>query len=163
MNNVHYINSLLQAKNTEDLFKSARRISKEIYIFDLESYGSYQYVGSIAMEALGIEEELLNELLDDYVVQIIRAIIILTQQLHRLNNQRKLNQTLDFTELRELIHKNLGVARNLRIEDAEILLKIMIEEDNLELIMTYIIRLLTTVILLDAKTSYEVLALINIK
>jgi len=64
----------------------------------------------------------LDELVDDYVAQVIKSVVQFEKYLTQLLNEQKQDLELDYTLFRELAHKNLGVARNLRIKNAETLL-----------------------------------------
>ena len=75
----------------------------------------------------------------------------------RLKLDKALNKELNYTPLRELAHKNLGVARNLRIKDAEKLLTIIMHSDDLDLIEISLDMLQYITIKLDPELSYELI------
>jgi len=122
----------------------------------------YTYSKDNALEALGVEPELIDQLLEDFVVQIIQSNKILREYLDNLKSDEYNNSKLDFTPFKELVHKNLGVARNLRIEDSEKILKRLMETENTEEIDILLDVLEACVILLLPIKSYNTLQEINI-
>jgi len=123
----------------------------------------YDYCDQEAVEELGLESELIDQLVEDYVIQVIKSTELFREYIEKLKQEQKENKTLDFTPLRELAHKNLGVARNLRIKDSEeILLKLM-KQDNLEEFAHYVDILEACVIRLKPSIAYSSLKLLKIK
>jgi hypothetical protein len=94
----------------------------------------YIYESEEVIEALGVPAELVDELIEDYVEQILRTYSEFQLHISLLWEKDFLGESLDFTPLRDLAHKNLGVAKNLRIEDATILLSEIKQEDDLKII-----------------------------
>lgn len=115
----------------------------------------YIYEPEEAIEELGLPEELVDELLEDYVEQILRTYGEFQLHISSLWEQDLLDKTLDYTPLRDLAHKNLGVAKNLRIEDAKTLLSAMQEEDNLERLSQYLELLISCAIKLKPTKACE--------
>jgi hypothetical protein len=66
------------------------------------------------------------------------------------------NKVPNFQPLRDLAHKNLGVARNLRIKDAQKILNNIMKEYDADIIEKYIDYLESCAILLKPKVAYEV-------
>ena len=93
---------------------------------------SYIYEPQEAIDELGLPEELVDELIEDYVEQILRTYGEFMLQISSLWEKDFLGEKLDYTPIRDLAHKNLGVAKNLRIEDAIVLLGVIKEEEDLE-------------------------------
>ena len=123
----------------------------------------YQYDNAEAVSELGLDEELVEQLLEDYVIQIIKAVIQFEEMLYHLQSAKDAKSELDYTELRELAHKNLGVARNLRIKDAEMLLEDLMKKDDLEYLFVCIEILRATAIILKPKCAYNTIKLIEVK
>lgn len=94
----------------------------------------YIYEPEEVIEELGLPWELVDELIEDYVEQILRTYGEFQLYVSSLWEKDFLEETLNFTPLRDLAHKNLGVAKNLRIEDAIVLLNEIKQENDLEVI-----------------------------
>jgi histidyl-tRNA synthetase len=124
---------------------------------------NYKYDVSIAVNELGLDKELVAELVDDYVAQVIKAVVQFESYLKTLKTSKKNNTVLDYTALRELAHKNLGVARNLRIKDAEILLYELMKKDDLAYLLACLEALKVCAIKLSPKCAYTTLKLIEVK
>ncbi len=120
---------------------------------------NYQYSPNEAIEELGLDLDLVNQLVEDYVIQILKSKVLFISHLQELKSSKK----LDYTPLRELAHKNLGVARNLRIEDAKKVLEELMKADDLDYLCACIEALESCAIRLRPKCAYETLKLIDIK
>ena len=123
----------------------------------------YKYNSNEAVCELGLEEELIHQLLEDYVAQIIKAVIQFEGMLYRLQSDKDANNELNYIPLRELAHKNLGVARNLRIEDAIALLDDLMKKDDLEHLFVCIETLRACAIRLKPEYAYNTIKLIEVK
>jgi len=124
---------LLSKENKLDtyLYKAKKFYAKAIVseLKDLE-LNSQTYSTDLAVEELGLDAELIESLVDDFVMQIIKYKPVFMMHIHNLAKQESAREVLDYQPLRDLAHKNLGVARNLRIINAQKILKdIMVEED----------------------------------
>ncbi len=123
----------------------------------------YEYSPSKAVEELGVDLDLVDHLVDDYVVQIIKSDTFFREYLRELKEAKKENKPLDYTKFRNLAHKNLGVARNLRIEDSESLLVDLLKKDDLAYLERSLEVLKASVIKLNPVSAYDALYLIQIK
>jgi len=121
----------------------------------------YAYDDQEAMDALGIESELIHELLEDFAIQIIQSDVTLQKQLNFLKNEQLYTDALDFTPFRNIIHKNLGVARNLRVKDCVDLLNQLMTETDLESIEVLLKILESCALKLKPHQAYEALQLIK--
>lgn len=123
----------------------------------------YEYTSDEAMEELGIDNELVNHLVEDYVIQILKTKATFLTYLEILNNSKSNNKELDYQPLRDLSHKNLGVARNLRIKDAQEILKELMTKSDLDYLALCLKALEACAIKLNPKCAYDTLKLIDIK
>ena len=123
----------------------------------------YKYDISIAVRELGLDKELVAQLVDDYVAQVMKAIVQFEDYLTTLNHLQNNHDKLDYTAFRELAHKNLGVARNLRIKDAEILLYELMKKDDLDYLLACLEALKACAVKLSPKYAYDTLKLIEVK
>jgi len=155
-----------QDNNDLELFtKHAIEICKELAEGKLAHLNlqGYVYDTSEAVNELGLDQELINQLVDDYVAQVIKATVQFDDYLETLQDSQDKKIELDYTLFRELAHKNLGVARNLRIKDAEKLLYELMKEDDLEYLLTCLEALKVCAIKLRPQCAYDTLKLIEVK
>ena len=160
---LEFLNKSLDKEDFESILEEASDIytslvEHELLHLKLEKYSS-EYSSANAVEALGLDEELVNELVEDYVAQMIKSLVQFEVKLEELEESKK----PDYTPFRELAHKNLGVARNLRIENAEVLLYELMTQENLDYLMACLEALEVSTIKLNAKHACKTLKLIEIK
>lgn len=123
----------------------------------------YHYNISEAEEELCLDEGTIRQLLEDYVIQILKSKITFYQYIQELKQAELDNINLDYTKIRELAHKNLGVARNLRIKDAKKLLEVLMKEEDLDYLRLCIKALEISAVKLHPLCAYETLNLIQVK
>jgi hypothetical protein len=97
------------------------------------------------------------------VSQIIRDVIQFEEMLYKLQSKVDAKEDLDYIALRELAHKNLGVARNLRIKDAVVLLGEIMKKDDLEYLFRCIETLRACAIKLKPLYAYKTIKIIEVK
>lgn len=151
--------------SVEELLQDAENVCALLekgLLCDLNIY-DYKYDISIAVGELGLDKELVGQLVDDYVAQIIKAVVQFEDYLIILHDLQDKHDNLDYTAFRELAHKNLGVARNLRIKDAEILLNELMKQDNLDYLLACLEALKACAVRLSPKYAYDTLKLIEVK
>ncbi len=124
---------------------------------------NYYYNDSEAVEELGLDSELIEQLVEDYVIQIIKSSTLFKEHLQRLKAESQPLSDEDYRDFRELAHKNLGVARNLRIKDSEEILTKLMHQDNLDELEVYLSILEACAIKLKPLCAYNTLELIKIK
>jgi len=128
----------------------------------------YAYETEEAIKELGLEKELIDQLLEDYVAQVLKNIELFEKYIAKLKvlsakREKGPLRESDYQELRELAHKNLGVARNLRIKDGEKILKILHKSENIETLELALKLLEAFAIKLKPNCAYNTLNLIKIK
>jgi len=148
-----------KARNREirDLVFKAKKVCNSF--FDIE----YIYNDEEAIEELGLDDELIHQLVEDYVIQVLNTISQFEELIYELQSNKDAKQELDYKELRELAHKNLGVARNLRIKDAEILLHDLMKKDDLEHLFICLETLRACAIRLKPECAFNTIKLIEVK
>lgn len=130
----------------------------------LDYFGEdYEYSPVKAIDELGVDLDLIDHLVEDYVIQIIKSDAVFREYIAELKEAKKENKPLDYTNLRNLAHKNLGVARNLRIEDSEKLLDDLLKKDDLTYLEHSLEILKASAIKLNPVSAYDALYLIQIK
>jgi len=151
-----------QQDSIDETVQSAYKICKKIARIKLSHLNifDYKYNTKEAIEELGLDDELINQLVEDYVIQIIKATLQFDKYIQELKASKS---ELDFTEFRDLAHKNLGVARNLRIKDAEVLLNEMMLKDDLEYLEDCLQALKACSVILKPECAHKTLKLIEVK
>jgi len=151
--------------DVEYLLSSATEVCNELASSTLSHLDikDYKYDSAQAVEELGIDKELVQQLVEDYVSQIIKAVVQFDVYLEKLQDHKDEKKELDYTLFRELAHKNLGVARNLRIKDAEKLLYELMKKDDLEYLLVCLEALKVCAIKLKPKCAYDTIKLMRIK
>ncbi len=139
------------------LFQKAQKVCLEYFKED------YEYSPTEAITELGVDIELVDQLVDDFVVQIIKSDAIFKEQLEILKNSKANDEALDYTIFRNLVHKNLGVARNLRIKDSAKVLEKILKKDDLAYLEGSLEILKACAIKLNPVSAYDALYLIEIK
>jgi len=124
---------------------------------------NYHYVINKAVEELELDNYIIIQLLEDYIIQILKSKIVFLKYIEELEFAKLENKSLDYLKLRNLAHKNLGVARNLRIEDAQKLLTILMKEDDLEYLKICSKALEVSAVKINPLCAYETLSLIDVK
>ena len=157
------LDKLLQSRSMNDMLLYAHKISNEIHIPNLTGTINIEYTANEAVEELGLDYDLIDQLLEDYVSQGIKACITFNEYISELKDLKIYTTNLDYTFLRELAHKNLGVARNLRIEDSERLLDKIMRDDNLDCLALCVEYLLARIIILKPEHAYKTIHLIKLK
>jgi len=149
----------------EEMLSNTQKISDKIFLENLKTLDikNYTYTPDLAIEELGVDLELMNQLIEDYVIQIIKSCIHFMEFLAELQDLKKYTTNLDYKILRDLAHKNLGVARNLRIEDAIKLLERIMKESDLDFITKCVECLFVRGVLLQPIQAYNTIRLIQVK
>jgi len=160
------LNKSVEKEDVQSMQEEASRIYTALITNELAdlNLSEYTYAPAQAVEELGLDESLINELVADYVSQIIKSLVQFEVKLNNLQKSKNNNEiNLDYTPFRELAHKNLGVARNLRIKNAEILLYEMMKGEDLDYLMLCLEALEVSTIKLNTEVAYNTLKLIEVK
>ncbi len=148
-----------QIKNTE-IRKLVDKAKKVCHFFFNDNY---VYDNAEAVSELGLDEELIDDLLKDYIAQVIKTVSQMEKMIYTLQSQKDAKQELEYIELRNLAHKNIGVAKNLRIKDAISVLDDLMRKDDLEHLFLCIETLLACAIVLNPTYAYDTIRLIELK
>ncbi len=116
----------------------------------------FEYSIELTKSELGLDDELIDSLLEDYVTQILLTLPEFYKILDSLRKSCKKGDEPDMQPLRDLAHKNLGVARNLRIKDAQKILATIMISNNLEKIAVYLEYLEACAISLKPSVAYKI-------
>ena len=106
-------------------------------------------------EALGLDDELINSLLEEYVAQIVTTMPRFWQIVEEIRNSNARGEKADLTPLRELAHKNLGVARNLHIKDAQKILQSIMSSESVDEVERCLEYLEACMILLKPEAAFK--------
>jgi hypothetical protein len=160
-----FAKKLSKNEEIEKLLKDAVNVCNTVKYDELDDFdiSGYTYSSSEAVEELGLDAELIHQLLEDYVSQILKSVELFRRYVNKIRVLNKANQVNEYIKLRELVHKNLGVARNLRIKDAEKILFIIMKKENLDELELYIKLLESCAIRLKPKCAYDAITLMKVK
>lgn len=165
LNKFGFFKKSSQQENIDTTVKNANELCEKIISQKLPNLKilNYSYKTQEAIEELGLDDELVHHLVEDYVIQIIKASLQFEKLLEELKLKKESLSEDDFRAFRDLAHKNLGVARNLRIKDAEILLYEMMLKEDLEYLESCVEALKACSIKLKPECAYKALKLIEVK
>jgi hypothetical protein len=152
-------------ENIASILKLAKSICDKLLQEKLDcDLANYKYDFSEPISELGLEEELITHLLEDYIYQIFnsyKSFVFIVQNLENVESEAK--ETY-LNELKDLAHKNLGVARNLRVYDAQFLLtELMNNNSDIEHVKDCIEALMACAFKLNPAYAYGILKLRQIK
>ncbi|MCF6339625.1 MAG: hypothetical protein L3J10_02580 [Sulfurimonas sp.] len=123
----------------------------------------YNYDINEAIDELCLDKDVINQLLEDYVIQILKSKITFYKYIQELKQAEYENIDIDYSKIKDLAHKNLGVAKNLRIKDAKILLEELMKEDDLDYLRICVKALEISAVKLNPLCAYETMNLIQVK
>lgn len=123
----------------------------------------YRYDINEAILELNLDEIVIRQLIEDYIIQILKSKITFYKYIQELKQAELDNIDLDYTKIRDLAHKNLGVVRNLRIKDAKKILEVIMAEDDLDHLRLCVKALEISAVKLHPLCAYETLNLIQVK
>ncbi len=156
------MNNTVERRKSKNL-EVRRLVDKAVAVCSDFFKENYRYTNQEAIDELGLDDELIDQLVEDYVVQILTSISQFEEIIDVLQAQASANEELNFTPLHELAHKNLGVARNLRIKDAEKLLFDLMKNEDLDYLKSSLKVLESCAIKLKPTCAYNTLKLIEVK
>ncbi len=165
INNLKTDQNLTKEKKIQVLFAQAIKISHQVFIkrYDNNSLKNYAYSPSKAADELGLDEDLVTQLVDDYISQILHTRYQFDNLINNIKELDSIDKEAKKIELKNLAHKNLGVAKNLRIEDAKIFLNDLMKEDNIEHLKECVDALEACAVKLNPKHAFNVLQVMELK
>lgn len=116
---------------------------------------NYKYDIDKAVSELGLDADTVYELLDDYVKQILTTNKEFVDMLSYLWEKQFLGEKFTLEPFLNLVHKNLGVAKNLRIADAVLILSEIKKQKDVESISLYLDALVSCAIKLRPKQAVK--------
>ena len=142
------------SKELDDYLNNANFVYKKNLEGKLKPLGinNYKYSIDKAMNELGLDYDLIQELIEEFVLQIIDNKSLFLNYIEQLKINKK---KFDYTNLRDLAHKNLGVARNLRIDDAQILLNELMTKEDLDYLRVCVETLEACIIKLKPEIAFN--------
>lgn len=152
-------------KEIQKYLEEANQIIKDSQETQIKDLNIYDYLYNIeeAVKELDLDSELINHLIEDYVTQIIKTKDRFSSHINSLRRVQNMGLEPDFEPLRELAHKNLGVARNLRIKDGQKLLEELMKKDDLAYLSICVEVLEACTIRLNPSFAYNAKRLLEIK
>lgn len=123
------------------------------YTFDIEK----------VVKELELDVELIKSFVDDFMIEILKSKNLFLEYIHQLQEDIENEKEPDFKLLRDLAHKYLGVAKNLRIKSAEKLLSELMNSDDIEYLKTCLDALGVCTVTLNPQHAYNTLKLMKIQ
>ncbi len=165
INSLKIDQNLTKEKKIQVLFAQAIKISHQVFMkrYNNSSLKNYVYSPSVAASELGLDEELVSQLVDDYISQILQSRYQFDNLIDNIKELDSIDKEVKKIELRNLAHKNLGVAKNLRIEDAKIFLNDLMQGDDVELLEECVDALEACAVKLNPKHAFNVLQVMELK
>lgn len=165
LNRVEIDDTISKEDNIASILKLARSICSDVFGHkDDSNLSTYQYDYSKPAEELGLDEELIVQLIEDYISQIFKAYQNFSDILDSVSQLEGERREELLKDLKALAHKNLGVARNLRIGDAQTLLyELMNNHEDIEYLKYCTEALMACAFRLNPSYAYDVLKLKQLK
>ena len=151
------IDSLLDSQNSKQMHERAVQIVRTFSLDLLHDINidNYYYCADTAVNELELDLELVEQLVEDYIVEILESIDKYLKYFKTLRDNKEKLKDKECNELRDLAHKNLGVARNLRIRDAEELLYEIMKGDDLDYMFECFEALVAATVILKPDFAYK--------
>jgi len=152
-------------ENIASILKLAKSICNDLLKDKIEcDLLTYKYDFEEPMNELGLEEELITHLLEDYIYQVFSSYKNFNSILQSIKKSDSSEIETHVSDLKNLAHKNLGVARNLRIYDAQFLLtELMSNNTDVDYLKNCVEALMACAFKLNPPYAYGVLKLRQIK
>jgi hypothetical protein len=157
--------SISKEDNIASILKLAQSVCDDVIKHKKEEFSpSYVFDYSKPAQELGLDETLISQLIEDYIHQIFNAYEDFHKILENIYKADESDLDIYLVELKNLAHKNLGVARNLRIEDAQILLSTLMNNHTDYVYLEKCVEaLMGCAFKLNPSYSFDVLRLKKIK
>ncbi len=158
--------TLSKEKKIEITLTRVQEICDDVFKnrFDNLDFSSYKYSLNEAKNELGLDEEFIVQLIDDYIAQIFKANNIFEDLILNLRKQNYDDKKIILIQLHDLAHKNLGVVKNLHIKDAQILLNdLMTQHHDLNHLEDCVKGLQACAFKLNPEYAYNTLCLMKLK
>ncbi|MCF6330268.1 MAG: hypothetical protein L3I99_01815 [Sulfurimonas sp.] len=158
--------NLSKEKKIEITLDYAQKVCNDVFKsrFNNLDFSSYKYSLNEAKNELGLDEEFIIQLVEDYISQIFKANDIFEDLILNLRKQNYNEKKIILIQLHELAHKNLGVVKNLHIKDAQILLNdLMTQHHDLNHLEDCARALQACAFKLNPEYGYDALCLMKLK
>ena len=166
LNKLNINPSILKEEKVQIVLKHAQEICDDVFknVFNDLELSNYKHDSVKTASELGLDKELVIQLIEDYITQIFKADGLFKKLIQNIREVDSINQKIKFIELHDLAHKNLGVVKNLRIKDAQILLTdLMKKHDDLNHLENCIKALQACAFKLNPEYAYNTLSLMKLK
>ena len=165
LNRVFIDETISDEDNISSILILAQSICDDVFAQTHDSQSSiYKYDYSKPAEELGLDEELIVHLIEDYISQIFKTYKNFYLIIDRILDSAGLAKEKALKDLNNLAHKNLGVARNLRIYDAQILLsELMTNREDFKYLKECTEALVACAYKLNPEYGYHILKLNKLK
>lgn len=159
------ISELSLEQSFETFLDDVADLCKKVFenSFEYLELKEYNYDIENAVKELELDIELIKGFVDEFMVEIFKSKNLFLEHINKLEEDKKNKITPDFSALRDLAHKNLGVAKNLRIKSAEKLLAELTNSDDIEYIKNCLEALNACAVNLNPQHAYKTLRLLRIQ
>ena len=164
LNRVEINEAISKEENIALILEVAQFICDSMFLEKkIPKISDYQYDFSEPIQELGLDKELIDHLIEDYISQIFKAYISFNLIIEDIVADGA-KKEIAYKDLRNLAHKNLGVARNLRIHDSQILLtEIMNNNENIEHVKECVEALMACTFKLNPEYAFNMIKLKKVK
>jgi len=156
---------LSKAQQTQILFAEAIKISHQVFMkrYNNSELKNYRYDHSVAAKELGLDKDLIEQLVQDYISQILNTRYQFDNLIDNIAKLKNIDKEAKKIDLKNLAHKNLGVVKNLRIEDAQVFLKDIMVIDDIKHLRDCVDALEACAFKLNPTYAFSVLQIMELK
>lgn len=162
-NDKYSIKELSLEQNFEAFLDDAADLCKRVYenSFQYLELKEYAYDIDEVVKELELDVDLIKGFVDEFMIEVFKSKDTFLKYIHKLQEDKSNEREPDFTPLRNLAHKNLGVAKNLRIKSAEKLLSELMNSSDVEYMTKCLEALNACAVNLNPPHAYKTLKLMK--
>lgn len=164
-NNKYTLSELSQEQSFEIFLDDVSYLCKKVFEnnFEYLELSEYAYDIEKAVKELELDIDLIKGFVDEFMIDILKSKNLFLEHIHKLQEDKDNKINPDYKPLRDLAHKNLGVAKNLRIKSAEKLLSELMNSDDTEYLKKCVEALGVCTVTLNPQHAYNTLKLMKIQ
>jgi hypothetical protein len=157
------INELSLEQSFEAFLDDVSDLCKRVFesSFSYLELNEYSYDIDKVVEELELDIELVKGFVDEFMIEIFKSKNLFLESINKLQEDKNNGITPDFQLFRDLVHKNLGVAKNLRIKSAEKLLNELMNSDDTEYLKKCLEALNVCAVNLNPPHAYKTLKMLK--
>lgn len=161
----YIISELSLEQSFEAFLDEVADLCKKVYenSFQYLELKEYNYDIEKVVHELELDIELIKGFVDEFMVEIFKSKNLFLKHINKVQEDKENEREPDFKPLRDLAHKNLGVAKNLRIKSVEKLLAELMNSDDIEYMKKCLEALNACAVNLNPQHAYKTLKLLKIQ